>query len=315
MYPMQSPILDATLPDGSRVNATYTSDVTTRGPTFTIRKFREIPWTPIELIRLGTVSPEILAYLWIAVQYKKNIIVIGGTAAGKTTMLNAIAMFIPPNARIVSIEDTREIQLYHKNWIPAVVRYSQEKEREIDMFVLLKESFRQHPDYIIVGEIRGQEAYVMFQGMASGHAALATMHATSVKALIERLTTPPINLPKVLVELLDIVVVMQHDVEMGKNIRRVREVDEIISYDKYKWEFKWNPFRKIFEMDKDPILFKKISDEYGIEIEELWHEWDNRRKLLARLAELGITDYNTLCKIFAYYYINKEVVLRYYKII
>jgi Type IV secretory pathway, VirB11 components, and related ATPases involved in archaeal flagella biosynthesis len=113
------PILDATLPDGSRVNATYSQEITTHGPTFTIRKFREIPWTPIELIRLGSATPEIFAYLWLSVEFRKNIIVIGGTASGKTTMLNAISMFIPPSARIVSIEDTREIKLYHPNWIPS----------------------------------------------------------------------------------------------------------------------------------------------------------------------------------------------------
>ena len=308
------PLLDATLPDGSRVNATYSSDVTTRGPTFTIRKFRKNPWTPIDLIRLGTLTPEILAYFWLAIQYRRNIIIIGGTSSGKTTLLNAIAMFIPPNARIVSIEDTREIQLYHKNWIPAVVRYSQEQEREIDMFLLLKESFRQNPDYIIVGEVRGQEAYVMFQGMASGHAALTTMHATSVKSLIERLTTPPINLPKVLIELLDIVAIMQHDVEMGKNIRRLKEVDEIKTYRKYNWIFRWNPFNKAFEINAFSTVFEKISREYGISIDDLWKEWDLRRKLLWKLYQIGISDYNTLSKIISMYYLNKEAVLNYYNI-
>ncbi|MEM1688213.1 MAG: type II/IV secretion system ATPase subunit, partial [Nanopusillaceae archaeon] len=171
------PILDATLPDGSRVNATYSKEITTRGPTFTIRKFKENPWTPIDLIKLETVSPEILAYLWLAIEYKRNIIIIGGTSSGKTTFLNAISMFIPPSAKIVSIEDTREIKLYHKNWIPSTVKYSSDKSKEIDMFVLLKEAMRQNPNYLIVGEVRGKEAYVMFQAMASGHASLSTMHA------------------------------------------------------------------------------------------------------------------------------------------
>ncbi|MGC9079994.1 MAG: type II/IV secretion system ATPase subunit, partial [Nanopusillaceae archaeon] len=161
------PLLDSTLPDGSRVNATYSQEITTQGPTFTVRKFREIPWTPIELIKVGSATPEIFAYLWLAIEYRKNLIIIGGTASGKTTFLNAISMFIPPNARIVSIEDTREIKLLHQNWIPAVTRYSTDKNREIDMFELLRMSFRQRPDYVIVGEVRGEEAYVMFQGMAS----------------------------------------------------------------------------------------------------------------------------------------------------
>jgi len=183
------------------------------------------------------------------------------------------------------------------------------------MFLLLKEAFRQRPDYVIVGEIRGQEAYVMFQGMASGHAGLSTMHATSVKALLERLTTPPINLPKVLIELLDIVAVMQHDLEMGRNIRRVKEVNEIISYNKYSWIFRWNPFNRSFEMNNFSYVFEKISKEYGIPIEELWREWDLRRRLLLRLAQLGITDFNTLSKIISLYYLNKNAVLTYYRII
>ncbi|MFP3284283.1 MAG: type II/IV secretion system ATPase subunit, partial [Candidatus Nanopusillus acidilobi] len=216
------PILDATLPDGSRINATYSQEITTHGPTFTIRKFREIPWTPIELIRLGSATPEIFAYLWLAVEFRKNIIIIGGTASGKTTMLNAISMFIPPSARIVSIEDTREIKLYHPNWIPSVVKYSSDKNREIDMFELLRMSFRQRPDYVIVGEVRGEEAYVMFQGMASGHSSLSTMHAESTKALISRLTTPPINLSPSLIELLNVVVIMQHDNFLGTNLRRIK---------------------------------------------------------------------------------------------
>jgi len=309
------PLLDATLPDGSRVNATYSSDVTTRGPTFTIRKFREIPWSPIDLVRIGTVTPEMLAFLWLAIEHKRNILIIGGTSSGKTTLLNAISMFIPPNARIVSIEDTREIQLFHKNWVPAVVRYSYEKNREIDMFQLLRESFRQRPDYIIVGEVRGKEAYVMFQGMASGHAALSTMHATSVRALIERLTTPPINLPKVLLELLDIVIIMQHDLTMGRNIRRVKEIDEMKNYSEYEWIFKWNPYNSSYEMKKYSIVFEKISSEYGISIETLWREWDLRRRLLWRLTQLGITDYRIFSRVVGLYYINKEAVLQYYKIL
>jgi len=309
------PLLDATLPDGSRVNATYSSDVTTRGPTFTIRKFREIPWSPIDLVRMGTVVPEILAYLWLAIEYKRNILIIGGTSSGKTTLLNAISMFIPQNARIISIEDTREIQLYHKNWISAVVRYSHEKSREIDMFQLLREAFRQRPDYVIVGEVRGQEAYVMFQGMASGHAALSTMHATSVKALIERLTTPPINLPKVLLELLDVVVIMQHDLTMGKNIRRVKEIDEIKSFSEYDWIFRWNPYNTSYDIKNRSILFEKISSDYGVSTEFLWREWDIRRRLLWRLTQLGITDYKVFSKIIGLYYINKESVLQYYKVI
>jgi len=308
------PILDATLPDGSRINATYSQEITTHGPTFTIRKFREIPWTPIELIRLGSATPEMFAYLWLAVEFRKNIIIIGGTASGKTTMLNAISMFIPPNARIVSIEDTREIKLYHPNWIPSVVKYSSDKNREIDMFELLRMSFRQRPDYVIVGEVRGEEAYVMFQGMASGHSSLSTMHAESTRALISRLTTPPINLSPSLIELLNIVVIMQHDNFLGTNLRRIKEIDEIIKYNKFNIAYKWNPFKREYLENPKKYLFRLIENEYGIRYKELYEEYITRVKLLERLSELNISDFQTFSKIIQMYYYNKENVLRYYNI-
>jgi len=308
------PILDATLPDGSRVNATYSQEITTHGPTFTIRKFREIPWTPIELIRLGSATPEIFAYLWLAVEFRKNIIVIGGTASGKTTMLNAISMFIPPNARIVSIEDTREIKLYHPNWIPSVVKYSSDKNREIDMFELLRMSFRQRPDYVIVGEVRGEEAYVMFQGMASGHSSLSTMHAESTKALISRLTTPPINLSPSLIELLNVVIIMQHDNFLGTNLRRIKEIDEIIKYNRFNIAYKWNPFKREYLENPKKYLFKLIENEYGIRYKDLYEEYITRVKLLYRLSELNISDFQTFSKIIQMYYYNKENILRYYNI-
>ncbi len=308
------PLLDATLPDGSRINATYSKDITTRGPTFTIRKFRDIPWSPIELIKINTAIPEIFAYLWLAVEYKKNIIIIGGTASGKTTFLNAISMFIPHNARVVSIEDTREIKLYHPNWIPSVVRSSSSMVDEISMFDLLKLSFRQRPDYVIVGEVRGEEAYVMFQGMASGHAALSTMHSTDVKSLINRLVSPPINLSKYLVELLNVVIIMRHDVSFGKNFRRVGEIDEIIRYNKYNRVFVWDAFKKRYIFNKKSYLLYKISKEYGIKYSELYKELIIRSKLLRRLLDLGVYDYETFSQIVNMYYLNKEEVLRTYKI-
>ncbi|BBL45876.1 archaeal flagellar protein FlaI [Nanobdella aerobiophila] len=308
------PLLDATLPDGSRINATYSQDITTNGPTFTVRKFRENPWTPIELIRLGTISPEILAYLWLAIEYKKNMIVIGGTASGKTTMLNAISMFIPPQARIISIEDTREIRLYHDNWIPSISRYSSDRNKEIDMYDLLRMSFRQRPDYVIVGEVRGEEAYVMFQGMASGHAALSTMHAESSRSLVQRLISPPINLSKSLIELLNIVIIMQHDNLNGINIRRVKEIDEIIKYNRFNKAYIWNPFKKEYLENPRKYLLKIIERDYGIEYDKLYKEYKRRIKLLRRLSELNISDFQTFSKIIQTYYYNKDYILNYYKI-
>ena len=166
-----SPIVDGVLPDGSRVNATFTEDVSSKGPTFTIRKFTREAWSPVKLMEIGSVSPEILAYLWLLVENGSNILVVGGTGSGKTSLINVIAFFIPPEARIVSIEDSRELRLEHENWLPSVARIGvgagKDKTGAVTMFDLLKESFRQRPDYVIVGEVRGEEASVLFQGMAS----------------------------------------------------------------------------------------------------------------------------------------------------
>src|SRR3989344_1709716 len=169
-----SPLLDGALPDGSRVQATYTQEISARGPNFTVRKFTKTPWSPIQLIQKGTCSPEIYAYLWILTEYERSLMVIGATGTGKTSFLNTLAFFIPPQARIVSIEDTKELNLEHENWLPSVARagiglatITGQKMGEVTLFDLLKESFRQRPDYVIIGEVRGAEAFVLFQGMAS----------------------------------------------------------------------------------------------------------------------------------------------------
>ena len=158
----------------------------------------------------------------------------GATASGKTTLLNALAFFIPPEARVVSIEDTREINLPRENWLPAVARTSIGigKVGEVDLFEILKSSFRQNPDYLIVGEVRGKEAFVLFQGMASGHSSLSTMHADSVDTLIRRLQTPPIELSPTLVNSLDCVAIATHAVVNQHETRRVREIVEIIDVNK-----------------------------------------------------------------------------------
>ncbi len=232
------PLLDGTLEDGSRVNAVYTQDVTTRGPTYTIRKFTKEPLTPLNLIEMGTGSPEIFAYLWMCIENKFNIIIVGETASGKTTLLNSICFFVPPEARICSIEDTREINILHDNWLPSVSRdgfgipdIRGNKYGEVTLFDLLKESFRQNPDYVIVGEVRGEETSVLFQGMASGHPSMSTFHASSVETLIRRLQTPPISLSSSLVESLNICISVSHIKELKRNLRRVRQIDEIQSVD------------------------------------------------------------------------------------
>ncbi|MBU0757891.1 MAG: type II/IV secretion system ATPase subunit [Nanoarchaeota archaeon] len=317
------PLLDGTLPDGSRVNATYSSDITTRGPTFTIRKFTKDPLTPIHLIRSRTAPAEVFAYLWIAIEHKKNIIVVGETASGKTTFLNAILSFIPSEARICSIEDTRELNLAHENWLPSVTRTGfgipdlQGKEYgEISLFDLLRESFRQNPDYVIVGEIRGKEAFVLFQGMASGHPSFGTFHAGSVETLVRRLETPPINLSPSLIESLDIVCVMSHLKETDKNIRRMKELVEITGKQKeigkveQNMPFEWDPVHDRIVSKSYPTVFQKISKESGQEIDKLNKELQVRTMLLNKIAETQISDFKEINEIIKGYYVNKVKVLR-----
>ncbi len=312
------PLLDATLPDGSRVNATYSSDITTKGPTFTIRKFRRDILTIVDLIKSNTISIEGAAYLWWAIENRANILIAGETAAGKTTMLNAIAMFIHPNDKIVSIEDTREIRLFHENWVPAVAREGFGEELgskrigTVTMFDLLKESFRQRPDYIIVGEIRGEEAYVLFQGMASGHAALSTMHADSIYAIVERLSTPPINLPEDLINLLDLVVFMSYVREFGPSARRVREISEIrgikgrtVDQNKY---LVWNPVNDSFEISTESYLLEKLRLRRG-NVSDPEESIAEKKKVLEYLVKKNIRDPKELQEYINMYYLEKEVLM------
>ena len=315
------PLLDGTLPDGSRVNATYTKDVTSKGPTFTIRKFTKVPWTPTQLISSNTVSAEMLAYFWLLLQYKSSILIAGGTASGKTTFLNAIAFFIPPEARVVSIEDTREINLPRENWLPAVARPAAGigKVGEIDLFELLKASFRQNPDYLIVGEVRGKEAFVLFQGMASGHASLSTMHADSVDTLIRRLQTPPIELSPTLVNTLDCVAIATHAIIGQRETRKIREVSEIVNVNKdgtalINTPLTWDPKTDSFYFKKQSKVFERISMKYGLPLEKIQREFSVRAKLLYELSKSKVWGSEEVQKIINDYYKNPVEVLSKYNI-
>lgn len=310
-----SPLLDGTLPDGSRVNATYTKDISSRGPTFTIRKFTKTPFTPLNLIGFGTISPEMLAFLWMMMQYKLNVLIAGGTGSGKTTLLNAIAFFIPPEARVVSIEDTRELNLSRENWLPSVVRagITSGGIGEVDMFSLLRASFRQIPDYVIVGEVRGQEAAVLFQGMASGHASMATIHADSVETVIRRLETPPINLSPSLVNELDAVTIMTHAVIGGRETRKLREIVEIINVApdgtaQTNTPFMWDPSKDKFYFKKDSRVFEKIQKKFGISVDQLFVDFEKRVKLISELYRRQFNDFELLQRLINDFYKNPEEV-------
>ncbi len=323
-----NPLLDGSLPDGSRVNATFATDVSSKGPTFTLRKFTKEPWTPTRLIEMGTVSPEILAYLWLTIEYESNIMIIGGTASGKTTLLNALAFFIPPQARVVSIEDTRELNLHHENWLPSVSREGiglagreGNKYGEVSLFDLLKESFRQNPDYVIVGEVRGAEAYVLFQGASAGHPSFSTMHANSVGTMIRRLETPPINLSASLVNSLDVVCVMTQTKLGGKEVRRLREVDEIVDVKEgignytINVPFIWDARNDRFYYKTESHIFNKLYVHYGVTKGELEREFMLRAKLLFEVTKQKIFGFREVQEIINAYYKTPQTVLKKFGVI
>ena len=321
------PLLDGRLPDGSRVQASFAKDVTTKGPTFSIRKFRSNPFSPVDLIDMKTATEDMMAYLWLLIQHNVSILICGGVSTGKTSFLNALSMFIPREEKIVSIEDTREINLPHENWIPSVSRTgygipepSGRRYGEVDLFDLLKESFRQNPDYVVVGEVRGKEAYVMFQGMASGHASLGTIHAGSLEDVMKRLQTPPIELSPSLIESLDVIIVMTNAREKGKSSRRVKEVAEIQSIDAHtgiphsKRIFTWIPSDDSFEETiQESVLLQKISFAEGTQLHGMLTELKDRKAVLSWMARKGIADFQHVCEVINLYYKDKPAVMEWLK--
>lgn len=304
------PLLDGSLPDGSRVQATLGTDIARRGSNFTIRKFTEEPLTPTNILNYGTSDPGMLAYLWYAVDYGRSILVSGGTASGKTSMLNVLSLFIRPDKKIVSIEDTAELRLPHPHWVPMVARtsISVEGSKEVDLFELLKESLRQRPDNIIVGEVRGKEAYVLFQQMATGHPSLATIHAENIGRLMDRLTTQPISLPASLLSSLDIVVFQAKMRYRDKFVRRVVEIVEIVGVDPktnlpiINQVYKWNPLKDTFDITSKSLVLKKISEYNGLTEKQIRDDIQKRIKILEWMDENKILDYRMFHKLFSIYY-------------
>lgn len=315
---MSSPILNSILPDGSRLQAAYTNEITTRGSSFTIRKFREDPITPVDLIEFGTVSNEMLAYLWLCMEGRKNLIFAGGTASGKTSALNAISLFMPPSTKIVSIEDTRELRLPHGNWLPSVTRMSElgGGEGEIDMYELLRQAMRQRPEYIIVGEIRGQEAQTLFQAMSTGHTTLSTMHATGVEEVVSRLQNEPMNIPLMMFQALDIICIQILTYKPdGKRVRRTKVIAEVQEVDMKTRSinvvdiFKWDPVTDKFKMTGDSIILNRIMEQRGWTMEKINEEIKNRILILDHMVKNKISKYQDVFSLIEGYFTNPESVL------
>jgi archaeal flagellar protein FlaI len=302
----RQPIVDATLPDGSRVNIVYGTDVSKQGSNFTIRKFSAVPISIIELIQFGALNYEMAAYLSIVLQEHMNAWVSGETASGKTTMINALTTFVPPEDKIVSIEDTPEIQVAHPNWIRGVTRESGKsgESSAVSMFDMLKAALRQRPNLIIVGEIRGAEGAIAFQAMQTGHACMSTFHAASVTKLIQRVTGNPISVPKTYVDNLNVVIICSMvRLPNGKPGRRVLSINEIVSYDSvsdsfsFMEVFAWNPIDDTFDFKgymNSYLLEEKIAPRRGItrdKIKKIYAEVKRRAEILKRIHDQDITNF------------------------
>ncbi len=293
------PIVDTSLSDGSRAQLTYGSEVSSHGSSFTIRKFREIPFSPVDLILNKTYTIEEMAYLWMAVEYNQSILFIGGTASGKTTALNAVAQYIPHLAKIVTIEDTREITLRHENWLATVtpeVSNVTEVKNEITMFDLLKAAMRQRPEYILVGEVRGIEAQTLFQAMNTGHTTFSTLHAGNVDSAIHRLGNEPLNVPRAMMESLNIVVSQIRMYREGNQIRRCNEIVEIVGLSEDKnvivnSVFKYRPGLDTGTYSGRSEVYARIAEQTGRTLPVIEEERRIREKILTGMVEKQIRDY------------------------
>ena len=310
------PIVDGVLPDGSRGNIIYSSAISKKGPSMTIRRFNETPISVAQLIKWGTLSSGIAAYLWICLQYGRSFFLCGGTACGKTATMNALIPFIPPEKKIYTTEGTPELQVPHTVWQRLLTKTSGPKEGQVDMFDLLKAALRSRPDYIIPGEVRGAEGNIVFQAMQTGHPCMTTFHAGNVTKVIQRFTGDPINVPKTFMDNLDFVVIQLLIEQDGKSMRRVTSIDEIEGYNRAvdgimsRTAFEWNAIddEHIFKANRNSfILEEKIARNAGYsDPAEIYDEYDLRKHILERMVEENIMDYYEVVQFIWAYYLKGE---------
>ncbi len=308
------PMVEATLAGGSRVQLAFGEEVTPRGSAFTIRKYADEPFTPVDLVDYGTFSVEQMAYLWLAIEHNKSLIFAGGTASGKTTSMNAVSMFIPPRSKVISIEDIPELTLYHDNWLSNVTRERLHESTDIDMYDLLRAALRHRPEYIIVGEVRGAEAITLFQAMNTGHTTYSTIHADSVQTVINRLENEPINVPRPMVASLDILCVQTLTRFGDERVRRNQTIAEIQGIDQrtgeldYSPAYQWDPQTDTVESMGSAVL-DEIADDRGWDFDALRTELERRERVLEYLLEQEVTDYRRFTAIVNEYYADKAAVL------
>ncbi len=311
------PILDATMQDGSRIQMTLGQEVTAHGSTFTIRKFKDEPITPTDLIEWHTFAPLSIAYIWLCVENGKSAIFAGGTASGKTTALNAISLFIPPMAKVVSLEDTRELKLPHPNWIPSITRDSFDTagRGEINMYELLRAAMRQRPEYIIVGEVRGKECQTLFQAMSTGHVTYSTTHADSVASVVHRIENPPMDVPRNMLSALDFICIQVQARVGGKRIRRNKQIVEILDIDPRTNElitnevFKWRSATDEINYSGKSYLLEEIMEAKGWSEARMREELKRRQEVLEWMRIKKIRYYKDVAKILISYHRDTEVIV------
>lgn len=308
------PVVGTTLLDGSRAELALGEEITPRGSAFTIRKYAEEPFTPIDLIEYGTFSVEQMTFLWLCIENNKSLIFAGGTASGKTTSMNAVSMFIPPRSKVLTIEDTQELSLYHDNWLSSVTRERVHEGNDIDMYDLLRSALRHRPEFIIVGEVRGEEAMTLFQAMNTGHTTFSTIHADSIETVINRLESEPINVPRAMVQSLDLLCVQTLTRVEGERVRRSKAIGEIGDIDQrtgeldYATTFSWDAENDAFDRS-DSQLLDEIQSERGWTRAELLRELRNRERFLQFLRERNVTNYRRFTALVNEYYADADRVL------
>jgi archaeal flagellar protein FlaI len=304
---ISNPILEGALPEGFRIHVTL-EEVSKRGGTFTIRKVRANPFTIIDLINLGTAPSKLAAYLWILVENKRSIIASGATASGKTGLLNSICTFIPPEMKVITIEEVRELRL-HENWIPMVTRPSlQSGIKEVTLFDLLKSSLRQRPDYIIVGEIRGEEAYTLFQSISVGHGGMCTIHAEDVPAVEKRLLTKPMDIPPMLIPMMNVVAQLNRTKFHDNVVRRITELSEINEKGCFKRLFEWDPRDDTINLAvsniKESVSLNRVANSKHIPIEQVVEDLEKREIILKWMVQNKVNTYAQVADLIRKYYMN-----------
>ncbi|MFB6164133.1 MAG: type II/IV secretion system ATPase subunit, partial [Haloarculaceae archaeon] len=305
------PIVDSTLPDGSRLNLIYSDDVSLKGPSLTIRQGDDTPLSMFQITKWGTLSPRLAAYLWLCLENEQTVFVVGETASGKTTTLNAAFSFIPRDAKIYTAEDTAEVIPPHDTWQQLLTREGEEEGTGVDMFDLVAAALRSRPDYIILGEVRGAEGRMAFQAAQTGHPVMLTFHASDIVSMIQRFTSEPINVPETFMDVAD-VALFQNRVKQGDEVlRRVTSVQEIEGYSKEmegvvtRQAFYWDPV-------EDEINFQGMNNSYVLEEQiatllgyadtrEIYDDLDFRARIIERAIQEDILGYHEVNELIANY--------------